>query len=267
MKIVRIILAVAAAGVLSLALYNLFGISKTYEEAALLYRQIRETLGLEEDPEEGQALPEADAFTGEEGRYSSLSWDYPALLALCGDAVGYIYQEDVLSYPVVQAEDNEKYLRHLMNGEYNIAGTIFVDARFPEGLNGSYSVIYGHNMDDKSMFGSITSYKNEKYYLDHPEFELYVGEDCYVYYVLAAFETLADGFVFRFEPMTDEEFLELLEKARDLCPYETDAPEITEDSIVTVLSTCIDYPRDYNYRFVVLLMRGEKLVNRKTVQS
>ena len=202
------------------------------------------------------------ANPGEVLRYASLQWDFQKLLDICEDGVGYIYQKDTpVSYPIVQAEDNNKYLRHMINGEYNVAGSIFVDCNFPEGLNGRYSFIYGHNMDDKSMFGSITSYKDEEYYKKHPEFELYIGDDCYIYYVFSAFQVGIDEFVFSYDFKDDEEFLEKMQEVRDRCPYETDAPEITEDSIVTFLSTCIDYPRDYNYRYVVFLVRGEKLLN------
>ena len=259
-KTVLLLLIAFAAAVFLFSLFKVIRITRTYQEAASLYGEVESLVG--PAGEEGEDWG-TDPVTGEKLKYSSLSWDYPALLKLCGDAAGYIYQKDVLSYPVVQAEDNDKYLRHLLNGEYNIAGTLFVDARYPEGLDGRYSIIYGHNMDDGSMFGSITSYKDEAYYKAHPEWELYIGEDCYSYHVLAAFETEAEGFAFQFEPLSDEEFLELIREAKELCPYETDAPEITKDSVVTVLSTCIDYPRDYNYRFVVFLVREEKLLNRK----
>ena len=195
-------------------------------------------------------------------KYASLNWNYKALLNLCEDGIGYIYQENTMSYPIVQAEDNDKYLRHLINGEYSINGTIFVDFRFEDGLDSQYSIIYGHNMDDKSMFGSITSYKDEAYYKEHPTFEIYSGEDMYLYYVFAAFQTPISSDVFAGE-YTEEEFLKLMEDAQAENTYEMNAPEITKDSVVTVLTTCIDYPRDYSYRYVVFLVRGEKLLPAK----
>ncbi len=193
--------------------------------------------------------------------YKSINFNYKALLKLCEDGVGYIYQDDTaISYPILQAEDNDKYLRHLMNGEYNVAGTIFVDYAFEDGLNSRYSIIYGHNMDDGSMFGTLTKYKDEEYYKDHPEFQIFVGDRGYVYYVYAAAQVPIDSFVFNYDDMTDEEFLEFMAEVKELTDYEIDIPvKITEHSHVVLLSTCIEYPRDYNYRYIAVLVRGEKL--------
>lgn len=193
--------------------------------------------------------------------FKSVNFNFKALLKLCEDGVGYIYQDDtVISYPILQAEDNDKYLRHLMNGEYNVAGTLFVDYAFEDGLNSRYSIIYGHNMDDGSMFGTLTKYKDEEYYKEHPEFQIFVGDRGYVYYVYAAAQVPIDSFVFNYNDMTDEEFLEFMAKVKELTDYEIDIPvKITEHSHVVLLSTCIEYPRDYNYRYVAVLIRGEKL--------
>ncbi len=193
--------------------------------------------------------------------YKSINFNFKALLKLCEDGVGYIYQDDtVVSYPILQAEDNDKYLRHLMNGEYNVAGSLFVDYAFEDGLNSRYSIIYGHNMDDGSMFGTLTKYKDEEYYKEHPEFQIFVGDRGYVYYVYAAAQVPIDSFVFNYNEMTDEEFLEFMAEAKELTDYEIDIPvKITEHSHVVLLSTCIEYPRDYNYRYVAILVRGEKL--------
>ncbi len=193
--------------------------------------------------------------------YKSINFNFKALLKLCEDGVGYIYQDDtVVSYPILQAEDNDKYLRHLMNGEYNVAGSLFVDYAFEEGLNSRYSIIYGHNMDDGSMFGTLTKYKDEEYYKEHPEFQIFVGDRGYVYYVYAAAQVPIDSFVFNYNDMTDEEFLEFMAEVKELTDYEIDIPvKITEHSHVVLLSTCIEYPRDYNYRYVAVLVRGEKL--------
>ncbi|MBQ9032213.1 MAG: sortase [Parasporobacterium sp.] len=195
-------------------------------------------------------------------RYASMSWDYEALLDLCEDSVGWIYQEDTLSYPVVQADDNNKYLRHMLNGQYNIAGTLFVDYRFDQaGLNGLFSTIYGHNMDDKSMFGSITAYKNKDYYDKHPEFEIYVGNAMYAYEVYAAFQVEIANDLFTYYNVTGDELMEMKQEIDRLRPYKTNAPEITPRSHVVMLITCIDYPRDYDYRYVVILVRKQRLLD------
>ena len=249
-------------------------------------------------------------------RFASLSLNFDALLGLCEDSVGWIYQEDIMSYPVVQGEDNNQYLRNMINGKYNVAGTLFVDSRFPQGLKGRYSTIYGHNMDDKSMFGSITSYKNEEYYKEHPTFEIFIGDQAYLYQVYAAAQIKIENDLFstfeaddeqfqilideidriagrnedgkdpkkkpadeKKEPVTvdaasvignEEAFEDSADKAGEkkdavndedtgVMTYKTLARELNKDSHVVMLVTCIDYPRDYAYRYVVLLERDGKL--------
>ena len=201
--------------------------------------------------------------------YKSINFNFKALLKLCEDGIGYIYQDDtVISYPILQAEDNDKYLRSLMNGEYNVAGSLFVDYAFKEGLNGRYSIIYGHNMDDGSMFGTITQYKNEEYYKEHPEFQIFVGDRGYVYYVYAAAQVPIDSFVFDYNDMTDEEFLDFMAQIKELTDYDIEIPvKITEHSHVVLLSTCIEYPRDYNYRYITVLVRGEKLWDKPAAEE
>ena len=60
-----------------------------------------------------------------------------------------------INYIVIKGKDNEYYLNHNLNKQKNIAGWIFAD--YKNKLDGSDKniVIYGHNIVDKSMFGSI----------------------------------------------------------------------------------------------------------------
>ena len=205
-------------------------------------------------------------------RFASMFWNFDALYQLCEDSVGWIYGDDTpISYPVVQGETNDQYLRHMINGQYNVAGTLFVDSRFEQCLDGNYATIYGHNMDDKSMFGSITSYKDEEYYKEHPEIEIYIRDKMYAYEVYAAFQVHIDSFFFSFfddpaeteedQEKWEEDFDQLLKEIEENRTYETQARALTRDSHIVALITCIDYPRDYNYRYVVILVRGDQLLD------
>ncbi|MGN0656532.1 MAG: sortase domain-bontaining protein [Ruminiclostridium sp.] len=70
-------------------------------------------------------------------------------------------QKAVISYPVVQAEDNKYYLDHNINKEESKRGAIYADYRnifLPDNLSGN-TVLYGHNMSygDK-MFAKLSRY-------------------------------------------------------------------------------------------------------------
>jgi len=74
-----------------------------------------------------------------------------------GDFVGYLSIPALnLSYPVMQADDNEYYLNRDMYGNYSSYGTIFLDAGVDLSTRAAHIVLYGHNMLDGQMFGTLT---------------------------------------------------------------------------------------------------------------
>ena len=94
--------------------------------------------------------------------------DFEGLKIANDDVVGWLYSEGTyINYPVVQARDNNKYLRKDLYGNYLISGTLFVDFRNrPLGQDKNY-IIYGHNMKTDRMFGSLVNYKDQSYYEAH----------------------------------------------------------------------------------------------------
>ena len=58
-------------------------------------------------------------------------------------------------YPVVKGSNNSFYLNHCFDKSYNSAGWIFADYRNKFDNTDKNIVIYGHNMRDGSMFGSM----------------------------------------------------------------------------------------------------------------
>ena len=244
------------------SIYKLVSIKISYDRSEQLYTDVEEIFYENvRDTAFAEQTGTDDTAAGVEDTSTSKIWKWnidKARSEICEDIVGYIRQQGILSYPIVQAEDNNKYLRTMLNGEYNVAGTIFVDCNFPEGLDGQYAIIYGHNMDDGSMFGSLSSYDSEDYYREHKTFEIYAGQDCYEYNVFSAFVTDADGYVYTYCFRDDEDFVTFANRLKARCPYQTDVEEITADDHVIVLSTCVDF-HDYSYRYVCCLVRGKKL--------
>lgn len=84
--------------------------------------------------------------------------DFDALAQTNPDIVGWIYVPDtVINYPVVQTTDNSKYLNTLFDGTSNASGAIFLDRDdTAPGLVDQQTTIYGHHMNDGSMFNIIS---------------------------------------------------------------------------------------------------------------
>ncbi|MBQ7003008.1 MAG: class B sortase [Oscillospiraceae bacterium] len=91
-----------------------------------------------------------------------------------------------INYPVLQRkgqeDGNDYYLKRNINGENAHAGSIFMDFRNDFDYvvdhkrvapNSTNLIIYGHNMHDYSMFGSLKHFINDaEYYGEHPIVEL-----------------------------------------------------------------------------------------------
>lgn len=102
------------------------------------------------------------------------------LLDLNKNIVGVIKIPDTpLNNPVLQVDDNEEYLDKKLDGNDSRAGELFMDCRnafYKIDENGHMTVpnsdniiIYGHNMKDETMFGSLKSYERDySYYSKHP---------------------------------------------------------------------------------------------------
>ena len=56
--------------------------------------------------------------------------------------------------------DNSFYMDHDFDGNEDVAGTLFVDSRNSLDPQDDHILIYGHNMKDGSMFGSLNNYRN-----------------------------------------------------------------------------------------------------------
>ena len=129
--------------------------------------------------------------------------DFTALLAQNPDVVGWIRIEDTpVDFPVLQGDDNEFYLRHGLDGEYDILGVPYVDYEC-DVERGRHLILYGHNMGvgKTERFSSLQNYKDPDYYAAHPVIQLdtLYGSALYkvvAVYALTARTTDADYFPF-----------------------------------------------------------------------
>ena len=129
------------------------------------------------------------------------------------DIVAWLYCEDTpIHYPIVQGDDNNYYLRRLLNGEYNINGTIFLDYRCQSDFRDFNSIVYGHHMKSSEMFGTLPNYKDQEYYDEHPVMYLLTPEQNYKIELVAGYITPSDSDTYSL-PNTAEEKKAFLEHA------------------------------------------------------
>ena len=84
------------------------------------------------------------------------------------DALGWLYIPDtVISYPIMQSDDNEYYLSHSYDGSYLKAGSVFLDYRCEGRFQNPINIVYAHNMKNGSMFAQITRFKDDSFFESH----------------------------------------------------------------------------------------------------
>lgn len=134
--------------------------------------------------------------------------DFTDLLAQNPDVVGWITIPDTqIDYPVLQGTDNEFYLRHGLDGAYDIVGIPFADYEC-DVQNGRHLILYGHNMgvDETDRFSTLQGYKDPDYYTQHPYIELYTLYGSTYYKVVAVYALTArtqDADYFAFNTYAD----------------------------------------------------------------
>lgn len=69
-----------------------------------------------------------------------------------------------IDYPVLQGNDNMKYLNMDVYGDFALSGSIFLDADCDRTFSGAYSLLYGHHMDNSRMFGDLDRYKKKSFF-------------------------------------------------------------------------------------------------------
>lgn len=154
------------------------------------------------------------------------------------DCIGWIsIPGTVVDYPVMYTpEEPERYLRKNFYGTYSLSGVPFLDGRCsPDGV---HLIVYGHNMSDGSMFGSLRKYLEKDFFTEHPAIELETASGRAVYQVFSVMRTDKDDTWYRFlSADTEEDFLHQSRYARQSSLYDTGVIPKYGQQILT-LSTC-----------------------------
>ena len=96
-----------------------------------------------------------------------ISVDWDELKKINEDIIGWVYFTGLpqISYPVLQADDNEYYVHRTydLSSDTSKAGCIFMDYRMADDFSSPYSIIYGHNVRDGSMLSDLARLKDQTF--------------------------------------------------------------------------------------------------------
>jgi sortase B len=154
-----------------------------------------------------------------------------------------------IEYPVVKADNNDFYLNHSFDKSKNSAGWIFADYRNKIDNTDKNIVIYGHNMRDDSMFGSLKNILNSDWYdnEENTNITLYTENEKCIYKVFSIYKIESEDYYIKTEFSNDNEFDQFVNTIKKRSIKEFDIDVSNSDNILT-LSTCAN---NNKYRVVL----------------
>jgi len=142
-----------------------------------------------------------------------------------------------IDYPVVQGEENSKYVNTNAEGRYSLTGAIFLDAGNSADFSDFNNILYGHHMDKNVMFGEIGSFAKKSVFDSHRYGNLFTGGKDYGIEFFALVEADAyDRQVFRIK-VDEEERMLFLSGLLESAVQKRDVRVTGSDRIV-LLTTC-----------------------------
>jgi len=199
---------------------------------------------------------------------SGMQAKFADLYAMNQDLIGWIRIPGLgIDYPVVQAQDDNYYLKRDFRKQASAYGTVFLSSKnqYKEDLDLN-TVIYGHAMRrDKQMFSRLHDYKDSSTFVQNPIIEFNTLFANYKFKVYCVFLTNGssaqdNGYIFDYtfpNLASVESFAGFVAEANQRKLYSTGTDILPTDKIIC-LSTC-SYEFD-NARFVVvgrMLRAGE----------
>ncbi len=176
--------------------------------------------------------------------------DFEPLYEINDEIVAWIRIDDTeVNYPITRAEDNEYYLKHLYNKKPNVSGSIFMDYRANQDFSSDNTILYGHNMRNNTMFGSLKKYKKESYFEEHKYIWLITPKATYQYEIYAAYEfdSSKEAHIINFN--SEESFQKYLDEIKKKTILSSELEVGTKDHLLT-LSTCTDVEQDERFTIV-----------------
>ena len=181
--------------------------------------------------------------------------EYAQLYTMNNELVGWIQIPGTkINYPVVQTpEEPDYYLKRNFQKKRNGHGCIYAEEACDLALSDNVT-LYGHAMNDGSMFASLRNYKKKSYWQEHPEILFDTLTQRQTYEIFAVLTTTAsEGKGFRYHTFVkaenQQEFDEFVAQCKKLSRYDTGITPQYGDRLIT-LSTC-EYSQT-NGRLVVL---------------
>lgn len=269
-KILFVLAFLAAAGTMAYSGFQIFNVLSDRHESSNANEKLQEqaVMVAEEEPQyiinynaNLHQNEETDADNTEEteqpAETAPVRVNFEYLHGINEDVVGWVYCENTpISYPFLQSPDNNYYLYRLVDKTQNPSGSLFLDFRNKSDMSDWNSIVYGHNMQDGTMFACLNEYKKQEYYDEHPVMYLLTPDKQYKVELVAGILAKADASFYDF-PVPEEDREEVVSGWLEDSTFQTKVQIQPDDRFVT-LSTCSYEFDDARYVVIGVLRELEK---------
>ncbi|MCD8098471.1 MAG: class B sortase [Lachnospiraceae bacterium] len=164
--------------------------------------------------------------------------DLASLQEINNEAIGWIEITGTkISYPLMHTTDNSWYLTHTFSGDENASGSIFVETANSADFTDLHTIIYGHNMNNGSMFGTLKKYKKQSYYENHPYIFIDLADGTHCYQIFSCHEAETTDISYTIGYAQNDTYQAFLDEITAASLYDTGVSVSTEDSVITLSTT------------------------------
>ncbi len=187
--------------------------------------------------------------------------DFDELWAVNTDVYAYIEIPGTkVSYPILQSVDGSvDYLNTTLEKTEGLPGSIYTENINSRDFHENNTIIYGHDMNDGSMFGSLHEYDDEEFFRENSLIHVYLPDEAITYHVYAAV-VFDDRYIpksYNFDTLNERtRFIEDIKNFGQQPAYFNEEFAPTDKDSMITLSTCIaDEPSN---RWLIIGVRDDE---------
>ncbi len=232
LKILRIIAIILCIGIIIYEAVRIYDDQKEYDVADEEYEELESmAVSWPKGEDESQIV-----------EYPLLQIDFKKLEEINPDVVAWLYFPCLdISYPVVKENEVDEYIHLTFDGKVNKAGCLFEDVLSDSEFRGMHDIVFGHNMRNGSMFGSLKKlYANGNEHLleDNPYVYVYTKDYVFQYRVFGYYISTVGSEAYKVVETSDsyDEFLDYIQ-LHSAYPRPADA-DLSQRPCLLTLSTC-----------------------------
>lgn len=212
---------------------------------------------VQKENETADAKPE-EANSGEEEPKEEIPINFDELEEINQDIYAWIKIPGTnIDYPIVQHPTNDEYyLMHTIEGKEGYPGSIYTENYNKKDFSDFNTVVYGHDMNDGSMFKNLHNYSDKAFMQENSEVIIYTREHAYHYKIFAAVVYNDQHLMSSFDFTTTEgkqKYLNSILNSRDMNNCFAENVTVTPKNQIITLSTCISSQPDNRFLVGALL--------------